>query len=102
MGHLRIRLRKFSVQRLRGSGMSRRLFQGALALFLTLTAQGAVAAPPADLDAFVARSMKTFGPPGMSVAIVENGKPVLARGYGIRSIAKPDKVDAHTAFPIGS
>ncbi|HWA92185.1 MAG TPA: serine hydrolase [Rhizomicrobium sp.] len=62
----------------------------------------ALAAPPADLDAFVAQSMKIFGPPGMSVAIVENGKTVLARGYGIRSIATKAKVDAHTAFPIGS
>lgn len=62
----------------------------------------AQAAPPPDLDAFVARSMKMFGPPGMSVAIVENGKPVVTKGYGVRSIAHPGAVDAHTIFPIGS
>ncbi|HEY8949386.1 MAG TPA: serine hydrolase [Rhizomicrobium sp.] len=60
------------------------------------------AAPPADLDAFVAKSMRTFGPPGMSVAIVENGKVVFTKGYGIRSIATKAPVNEHTAFPIGS
>ncbi len=63
---------------------------------------GAMAAPPADLDAFVAQAMKTFGPPGMSVAIVENGKVVFTKGYGIRSIATKAPVNEHTAFPIGS
>ncbi|HEY2035336.1 MAG TPA: serine hydrolase [Rhizomicrobium sp.] len=62
----------------------------------------AEAAPPADLDAFVAQSMKTFGPPGMSVAVVENGKVAFTKGYGIRSIATKAPVDEHTAFPIGS
>jgi CubicO group peptidase (beta-lactamase class C family) len=63
---------------------------------------GAMAAPPADLDAYVAKSMQTFGPPGMSVAIVENGKVVFTKGYGIRSIATKAPVNEHTAFPIGS
>ena len=30
--------------------------------------------PPADLDAFVANSMKTFDVPGMAVTIVKDGK----------------------------
>ncbi|HWD29417.1 MAG TPA: serine hydrolase [Rhizomicrobium sp.] len=74
---------------------------GAL-LTASLFAMPAVAAPPADLDAFVARAMQTFGPPGMTVAIVEDGKPVLAKGYGIRKLGDPAPVDAHTIFPIGS
>ncbi|HWA30733.1 MAG TPA: serine hydrolase [Rhizomicrobium sp.] len=73
----------------------------AIAAFLSFTG-GAMAAPPVDLDAFVARSMKMFGPPGMSVAIVENGKVVLTKGYGIRSIATKAPVDEDTTFPIGS
>jgi CubicO group peptidase (beta-lactamase class C family) len=62
----------------------------------------ALAAPPADLDAFVAQSMKTFGPPGMTVAIVEDGKVAVTKGYGIRSIETGDTVNEHTVFPIGS
>jgi CubicO group peptidase (beta-lactamase class C family) len=38
----------------------------------------------------------------MTVAVVENGKPVLTRAYGVRSIANAAKADTHTVFPIGS
>ena len=80
-----------------------RLFRSAaLAALLTGVSGGAFAAPPADLDAFVAQSLKMFGPPGMTVAIVENGKIVLTKGYGVRSIENRAPVDEHTAFPIGS
>ena len=78
----------------------RRLLRGAV--LAALLAGGAHAAPPADLDAFVAQSMKTFGPPGMTVAVVEDGKVVLTKGYGVRSIAGSARVDEHTVFPIGS
>ena len=40
--------------------------------------------PPADLDAVVSRAMETFHVPGMSVAIVKDGRTVVARGYGTR------------------
>jgi CubicO group peptidase (beta-lactamase class C family) len=69
---------------------------------LALGATGAIGAPPSDLDAFVGQSMKTFGPPGMTVAIVEDGKVALTKGYGVRSADKPGAVDEHTVFPIGS
>jgi len=82
--------------------MNRLLMSAATAAILALGLSTANAAPPADLDAFVAQSMKIFGPPGMTVAIVENGKPVVTKGYGVRSIATNAKVDEHTAFPIGS
>ena len=80
----------------------RSLLAGAAVAALLFSAAGALAAPPADLDAFVAQSMKTFGPPAMTVAVVENGKPVVTKAYGVRSIASPARADEHTAFPIGS
>jgi CubicO group peptidase (beta-lactamase class C family) len=58
--------------------------------------------PPADLDAYVARAMKTFGVPGMSVAIVKDGKVVVAKGYGVRKLGDPAPVDENTLFGIGS
>lgn len=82
--------------------MRARLCAAFVAVLLECAATDAYAAPPADLDAFIAQSMKMFGPPGMSVAVVEDGKVVLTKGYGIRSIATNAPVDAHTAFPIGS
>jgi CubicO group peptidase (beta-lactamase class C family) len=58
--------------------------------------------PPSDLDSYVARTMKTFDVPGISVAIVKDGKVVLAKGYGVRKLGEPAPVDENTLFGIGS
>ena len=62
----------------------------------------AQSAPPPDLDAYVANSMKTFDVPGMAVAIVKDGKVVVAKGYGVRKMGDPTPVDERTMFGIGS
>jgi CubicO group peptidase (beta-lactamase class C family) len=59
-------------------------------------------APPADLDAYVASSMKTFDVPGIAVAIVKDGKILVAKGYGVRKLGEPTPVDELTMFGIGS
>src|SRR5215471_19610387 len=59
-------------------------------------------APPPDLDAYVARVLKTFDVTGLSVAIVKDGKVVMAKGYGVRKLGAPTPVDEHTLFAIGS
>src|SRR3569623_1044762 len=82
----------------KGAAHVMRLLLGSATAAL-LFSSGVLAVPPLDLDAFVALSMKTFGPPGMSVAIVESGKPVFAKGYGVRSIATHAPANEHTAFP---
>jgi len=68
----------------------------------TLIAGAAWAAPPAELDARVAATMAAHGVPGMAIAIVEDGKVALAKGYGVRRLGSADKVDADTIFPTGS
>ncbi len=81
-----------------------------LSFTLTLMCRGlfcttllpAQAAPPADLDNYVARALKTFEVPGLSVAIVRDGKVVLAKGYGVRKLGDPTPVDQYTMFGIGS
>ena len=62
----------------------------------------AQAAPPPDTDSYVQGAMQAFGEPGLGLAIVEDGRTVLARGYGVRKLGTREMVDAHTAFPIGS
>ena len=77
----------------------------AFALASPLAAQKApkpVTAPPKDLDAFVEQAMREFGVPGLALAIVKDGKVVLARGYGVKTIGTTDKVDAQTQFGIAS
>src|SRR5579862_4693090 len=59
-------------------------------------------APPADLDTYVARVLKTFDVPGLSVGIVKDGKVVLTKGYGIRKMGETALVDENTLFGIGS
>lgn len=61
-----------------------------------------LAAPPVDLDARINAKMQELGVPGMAVSIVEDGRVVLARGYGVRKLGSNDAVDAETIFPIGS
>src|SRR5207247_11374811 len=56
----------------------------------------------AGLDAYVARVLKTFEVPGLSVAIVKDGKVVMAKGYGVRKLREPALVDENTLFGIGS
>jgi CubicO group peptidase (beta-lactamase class C family) len=62
----------------------------------------AQAGPPADLDAYVARDMRTFDVPGIAIAIVKDGKVVLAKGYGVRKMGEAAPVDENTLFGIGS
>ena len=71
------------------------------ALPSALVAQG-TAAPPPDFDAYVAKVLATFRVPGVAVAIVKDGKVVLAKGYGVRTLGKPDPVDSLTRFGIAS
>ena len=60
------------------------------------------AAPPPGFDTYVARVMKAFTVPGVAIAIVKDGKVVLARGYGVRRLGDPAPVDAQTRFGIAS
>ncbi|MFS0773220.1 serine hydrolase [Sphingomonas sp. 1P08PE] len=69
---------------------------------LLLMATPGHAAPPAGLDARIEAIRTTSETPGLAVAIVEDGRIVLAKGYGIRKLGAPGKVDADTLFMIGS
>ena len=59
-------------------------------------------APPPDLDSHVSNSMKTFQVPGLALAIVKDGKVVVAKGYGVRKLGAQTPVDEYTMFGIGS
>jgi CubicO group peptidase (beta-lactamase class C family) len=74
----------------------------ALALSLVVAATPADAAPPQGFDQRVEQLRNQFGIPGVTIAIVEDGQPTLARGWGIREIGTNRPVDAHTIFATGS
>jgi len=72
------------------------------ALFALTIAYPALAAPPANFDQRVEELRRASETPGMAIAIVENGKTVLARGYGVRKLGGTEPVDANTIFMTGS
>jgi CubicO group peptidase (beta-lactamase class C family) len=55
-----------------------------------------------DTDTYIRRAIKTFNVPGFAVAVVKDGKVLLARGYGVRRAGVAAPVDEHTLFFIGS
>jgi len=59
-------------------------------------------APDADLDAYIAKGMQDWNIPGLSIAIVKNDSVVYAKGFGVRTLGAPDRVDARTLFGMMS
>ncbi|HKT61524.1 MAG TPA: serine hydrolase [Gemmatimonadales bacterium] len=75
----------------------------ASAALFTSTAQAQKpVAPPPGFDGYVAQVLKTFTVPGVAIAIVKDGKVVLAKGYGVRRLGDPTPVDGQTQFGIAS
>ena len=78
----------------------------AAVLIVSLAIIPASAAEPVDLfadfDAYVQAAMTDFRVPGLSVAIVQDGNVILARGYGFCREGEDRRVDAQTVFPIAS
>ncbi|GAA4034530.1 serine hydrolase [Hymenobacter glaciei] len=56
----------------------------------------------AAVDAVVARTLKGFNVPGIAVAVVKDGQVVMAKGYGVSSLATKSPMDANTLFGIAS
>ncbi len=83
--------------------MTRTLRSAALlALTLAPNLPAQQVAPPPDFDAYVTKVLATFHVPGVAVAIVKDGKVVLAKGYGVKRLGSPDPVDPFTRFGIAS
>jgi CubicO group peptidase (beta-lactamase class C family) len=74
----------------------------ASASLMILCAGTAVAAPPSGFETRVESLRKEIGVPGLGLAIVENDKVTLARGFGVKRLGSPERVDADTIFPTGS
>jgi len=53
-------------------------------------------------DNFITAKMAEYEVPGAVVGIVENDTVVYMKGFGVREIGKPDKVDPDTRFQIAS
>ena len=61
-----------------------------------------VPAPAFDLGTDVAGVLKAFDVPGIAIAIVKDGKVLVAQGFGLRRLGRPEPVDARTLFEVAS
>jgi CubicO group peptidase (beta-lactamase class C family) len=55
-----------------------------------------------SLDIYINKALTNWRIPGAAVCIVKDGKIVLMKGYGIKELGLPGKVDQNTLFMIGS
>ena len=56
----------------------------------------------AEFDRYVAQAVRDWKVPGLAIAVVKDDSVVLAKGYGVMDLARPDPVTEHTRFAIGS
>jgi CubicO group peptidase (beta-lactamase class C family) len=54
------------------------------------------------LEAYNQKALHDWQLPGFSIAIVQDDKILLAKGYGVRELNKPEPVTEHTLFGIAS
>ncbi|HEX6575091.1 MAG TPA: serine hydrolase [Gemmatimonadaceae bacterium] len=58
--------------------------------------------PLAGLDTYIESAMRDWKIPGVAVGIVKNDSIVFLRGFGVRTLGRPEKIDEHTIFAIAS
>jgi len=82
-------------QRLQPAGYTRESFAGR-------TAHKLDDARLKKVGDFIEKMRKDFEVPGVSIGIVQDGKVVLSRGFGVRTLGKSEKVDGDTRYMIAS
>jgi CubicO group peptidase (beta-lactamase class C family) len=81
---------------------------GTISLAASASAQASSAQSPssrailADLDAYVAKSLAEWKGAGVAIGIVRDDSLIYAKGFGVREVGKPERVDDRTVFAIGS
>lgn len=66
------------------------------------TSAASPAVDTAALDAYIQQGLRDWKLPGLSVAVVKDGRPVYVKGFGIRSLRDGGTVDADTLFGMMS
>lgn len=55
-----------------------------------------------EIDAYAEKARTDWNVPGFAVGIVKDDKVVFLKGYGVRELNKPQRVDENTLFAIAS
>ncbi len=67
-----------------------------------LLTEKAIDTATAALDGIVESAMKRTGLPGIAVGVVYKDKVIYAKGFGVRELGKPGKIDPDTVFMLAS
>jgi CubicO group peptidase (beta-lactamase class C family) len=82
--------------------MKKALFIISLFLFIFAESFSQNAFITDSLDIYVNNALKLWNIPGVAVAIVKDGKVIVAKGYGVKEVNTNDRVDENTLFMIAS
>ena len=74
------------------------LFISFLVITFTVCAQPSIE----EIEAYIEQARIDWNVPGMSVAIVKDGKVFSSKGYGILKAGESNKVDKNSLFAIAS
>lgn len=84
------------------SSFTRSLFLILFVFSVFVHAQQDYSAKIAEIDAYAQKVHDDWNIPGMAIAIVKDDKVIFQKGYGVRDINKPDKVDENTLYAVAS
>jgi Beta-lactamase class C and other penicillin binding proteins len=73
-----------------------------IAATVLVAGKAAAQSPLSGLDEYISAARKDWQIPGVAVGIVHGDTVVFAKGFGVRTVGKPEKVDDHTLFAIAS
>ena len=59
-------------------------------------------APLQGFDDYVRHAMEIWRVPGLAIAVVDNDRVIMEKGFGVRTVGSKEKVDVHTLFAIAS
>lgn len=76
-------------------------------VWIALSCEGAraaeaTAAPPQPIDAYVASEMRAQQIPGLSLAVLRDGRPLYLRSFGVATLEHAVPVKPDTLFQLGS
>lgn len=87
-----------------------KLSQGCIWMWFAASSATVYAAPPSGvdkskvqrLDSLVERAIVDWNVPGVAVSVVRDGKVIVSKGYGVRSLQTRKPMTGDTIFPIQS
>lgn len=69
---------------------------------LLLGATAARAQLPPELDAYIEAARRAWDVPGLAIAVVRGDSVIAAKGWGVRTLGRPERVDGNTVFNVAS